>query len=156
MNKPDVQLFAEVRYQRRGIGGAGVGIEDARQAVRRVAVGPRSAMKSIRVRARFPRFPGGLLIPDIKGIGSMVDNDIAHDAPIADLDKVFRFLRVVRTLVQKDDALCPRGCGRGCRPRRPAARYDSDAESDASRGLPLFELFRVAAVVPHRPAYGFD
>lgn len=86
----------------------------------------------------------------------MVDNDIAHDAPIADLDKVFRFLRVVAPFIKEHDALC-------------AAYAVEDADggvqqpgmvrmqgTDAPRGLSLFELFRVAAVLPHRPAYGFN
>ena len=156
MEKPDVQLVAEVRYQRRRIGRAGVRVKNARQPVRGIAVSPVGHELCQSAQHAFRRFARGLLITNIKGVGSVVDNDIAHDAPVADLDKVFRFLGVIGPLVQKDDALCAayavEDADRGV--QQPGVVRMQGA--DAPRGLSLFELFRVAAITPHGPAYGFD
>ena len=156
VNKPDVQLFAEVRYQRRGIGRAGVRVKDARQAVRRVMVAAVSNELYQGTQHALGGFARGLLVPDIKGVGGMVDNDIAHDAPVADFNKVFRFLGVVGTLVQKDDALCAAYAVQNAHRGVQQPGMIRMQGTDAPRGFSLPELFRVAAVLPHRPAYCFD
>ena len=86
----------------------------------------------------------------------MVDNDIAHNAPVADFSKVFRFLRVVGTLVQKDDALCAAYAVQNAHRGVQQPGMIRMQGTDAPRGFSLPELFRVAAVLPHCPAYGFD
>ena len=154
MDEPDVQLFAEVRYQRRRIGRAGVRVQDGRQSVRRILVATVGNELYQGTQHALGGFTRSLLVPDIKGVGGMVDDDIAHDAPVADLNEVFGFLRVVGTLVQKDDALCAAYAVEDAHRSVQQPCVVGMQGADAPCGLPLFELFRVAAVLPHGPADG--
>ena len=76
VDKSYVKLLTEVRYQGGRIGRAGVGIENARQAVRRIMVAPVRHEVDQGAQDALGRFAGRLLVPEYIGWNSVIRTDI--------------------------------------------------------------------------------
>ena len=156
MDDADTQLLAKARHQRRRVGGTRVRIKDKRQAMRRVVVPPVVHEVDQGAQDALGTFTRRLLVPLVKDAGRMVDDDITHDALVFDFNKVGRFLGIEHAFIHDADALCPvyavQDADRGVQLPHMVGMQGTDAPG----GPALFELIRVAAVLPHGPADGFD
>ena len=156
LRRSDPHLPAKACDERRGRAGAGIGVEDFRDAVHDVLRPPVGNGINQRIEKPLGVFSGGLLIAQVEVAGTVIDHDIAHDARISDLDEVFGLLFVVALFLHEPDI-----------------SGAPDAVQDAYRGVGLPEpvgvprphtdrrtrhpeLIRVAPVAPHGAADGFN
>ena len=154
--RSDSHLPAKACDERRGRAGAGIGVEDFRDAVHDVLRPPVGNGVNKRIEKALGVLSGGLLIAQVEVAGAVIDHDIAHDARISDLDEVFGLLLVVALFLHEPDISgtpdAVQNAYRGVGLPEPVGVFRPHTDGRARHP----ELIRVAPVAPHGAADGFN